>query len=61
MRYIVHSGFAEGDRVKIRELDGTYTGGVMIAVLVESIGTTMIVEQGGLRRQIWLEQISRPD
>ena len=61
MRYSRHSGFARDDKVKIRESDGTYTEGTVVAILVESTGKTMIVAQGGFQRQVWLEQVSRPD
>ena len=59
-RYIAHSGFFEGCPVQIRENDGTVTDGVMVAILTDTPQPTMIVEQGGIQRQVWLDQVSHP-
>lgn len=60
-RYIAHSGFFEGCPVLIRETDGTETAGTMVAILTDTPQPTMIVEQGGIQRQVWLEQVRHPN
>ena len=62
MHYIAYGGFFRDFPVKIRELDGTYTDATVLDIIVEDHQPeTMIVEQDGVRRQIWLGQACHPE